>query len=299
MAITSKATPPIIFFGTDGFSLPTLTGLVEASYEVAAVVTKPDSRTGRGHHLAPPPVKVFAERHNLPVWQPEKLSAIKDNIQALGSPVGVLASYGKIIPQSIIDLFRPGIINIHPSLLPRYRGSSPIEAAIAHGDDKTGVSIMQLSARMDAGPVYTAKEYTLTGSETKPELYHTLAQLGANLLLETLPYILDGSLRPLPQNEDNASYTPLLEKADAWLHPETLSATEAERHVRAYLGFPKTKFTINGHTVIITKAHVSATGASPLDILCADGKYLSVDEIIAPSGRQMSAVEFERGYLRA
>lgn len=297
MVLTPKANPPIVFFGTGEFSLTALTGLVEASYEIVAVVTKPDGRTGRGHRLAPPPVKVFAQRQNIPVWQPEKPSEIKEDIRTFGNPVGVLASYGKIVPQSIIDLFYPGIINIHPSLLPIYRGPSPIEAAIANGDVKTGVSIMRLTARMDAGPVYASKQYPLTGTETKPELYHSLAQVGVNLLLETLPHILDGTLLPIRQNEDNATYTPLLNKADTLLHPNAVSAIEAERRVRAHLGFPKTKLVINNHTVIITKTHVATATASPLDILCMDGNYLSIDEVIAPSGRRMTAADFARGYL--
>lgn len=297
MVVISKHNTPIVFFGTDGFSLTALTGLVEAGYSIAAVVTKPDRRKGRGHKLSLPPVKILAQRHNIPVWQPEKLRDVVPNIRTLAKPAGILASYGKIIPQPVIDLFYPGIINIHPSLLPRYRGPSPIEAAIAHGDSKTGVSIMQLTARMDAGPVYVAKEYLLSGAETKPELYQALAGLGTNLLLETLPQILDGSLLPCPQNEAAATYTPLLSKEDAQLRPDTLSAGEAERLIRAHLGFPKTKFTVNGHTVIVTKAHVSATGKSPLDILCKDGNYLSLDEVIAPSGRRITAAEFERGYL--
>src|SRR5690606_32830936 len=112
-----------------------------------------------GHKLTPPVVKALATRYDIPVWQPENLGEITADIRALESPIGVLSSYGKIIPQETIDLFEPGIINIHPSLLPQYRGPSPIETAIANGDDKTGVSVMQLSAEMDAGPVYVAKEY--------------------------------------------------------------------------------------------------------------------------------------------
>jgi methionyl-tRNA formyltransferase len=297
MALNPRLHPPLVFFGTGDFSLTALAGLIEASYEVIAVVTKPDSRTGRGHRLTPPPVKIFAERHSIPVWQPEKLSEIRESVQALSNPVGILASYGKIIPQSVIDLFSPGIINIHPSLLPLYRGPSPIEAAIANGDGKTGVSIMKLTARMDAGPVYAAKEYPLSGTETRPGLYRDLAQVGANLLLETLPLILDGSLPPLPQVEDNATYTPLLSKDDALLHPDAISAVQAERIIRAHIGFPKTKLVIKDHPVIITKAHVASVGTSPLDILCTDGGYLSIDEVIAPSGRMMSAADFARGYL--
>lgn len=287
----------IIFFGTEDFSLTALTGLIEAGYTIAAVVTKPDSKKGRGQQLIAPAVKVLATRHNIPVWQPENLSDIANDIQALGQVTGVLVSYGKIVPQAIINLFTPGIINVHPSLLPKYRGPSPIESAIKNGDDVTGVSIMQLAARMDAGPVYTAKEHPLQGTETRPELYHALADIGTNLLLESLPAIIDGSLQPTPQNEEIASYCQLLEKRSANLDLTSMSASEAERTVRAHIGFPKSKLTIADHTIIITKAHASDHQKTPLDILCQDGAYLSVDELIAPSGRQMSSEAFLRGYL--
>lgn len=287
----------IIFFGTEDFSLTALTGLIEAGYTIAAVVTKPDSKKGRGQQLVAPAVKALATRHNIPVWQPENLSDIANDIQALGQVTGVLVSYGKIVPQAIINLFTPGIINVHPSLLPKYRGPSPIESAIKNGDDVTGVSIMQLAARMDAGPVYTAKEHPLQGTETRPELYHALADIGTNLLLESLPAIIDGSLQPTAQNEEIASYCQLLEKRSANLDLTSLSASEAERTVRANIGFPKSKLTIADHTIIIIKAHVSEHQKTPLDVLCQDGAYLSVDELIAPSGRQMSGEAFLRGYL--
>lgn len=296
MKHTSSA---IVFFGTDEFSLTALTALIEASYPVAAVVTKPDSRQGRGHKLTPPLVKVLATSSNIPVWQPDKLRDIANDITALGAPLGVLSSYGKIIPQSIIDLFDPGIINIHPSLLPRYRGPTPIETAIACGDDTTGVSIMQLAAGMDNGPVYTAKEYQLTGKETAPELYHTLATVGANLLLETLPGILEGTLAPIAQDDSKATYTHLLTKEAAWLRPDELSATEAEQKIRAHLAFPKTKIDLDGHTIIITKAHTSDDTSNKTAIRCKDGRYVSIDELIAPNGRRMSSTDFERGYLRS
>lgn len=294
MTNTSKT---LVFFGTEEFSLTALTGLIEAGYTIAAVVTKPDSRKGRGQQLVLPSVKVVAERHNIPVLQPQKLSDITKHIQALDHPVGVLVSYGKIIPQSIIDLFEPGIINLHPSLLPLYRGPSPIESAIKNGDAATGVSIMQLSAKMDAGPVYVAKEYPLSGTETRPELHHTLATIGTNLLLETLPQIIDGSLRPIEQDESKATYCQLLQKQDTILTPDALSAQAAERLVRAHIGFPKTKIDIEGAPVIITKAHVSHEKNTPLDILCQDGAFLSIDELIAPSGRRMDSAAFLRGYV--
>lgn len=287
----------LVFFGTEEFSLTALTGLIEAGHSIAAVVTKPDSRKGRGQQLVPPSVKVVAERHNIPVLQPQKLSDIAEYIQTLDRPIGVLVSYGKIIPQSIIDLFEPGIINLHPSLLPLYRGPSPIESAIKNGDDVTGVSIMQLSARMDAGPVYAAKEYPLAGTETRPELYHTLAVIGTNLLLEVLPQIISSDLRPIEQDESRAVYCLLLKKEDALLTPDALTAQAAERLVRAHTGFPKTKIYIQDIPIIITKAHVSHEKNTPLDILCQDGAFLSVDELIAPSGRRIDGAAFLRGYI--
>jgi len=293
MTSTSKT---IIFFGTEEFSLTALDGLIEAGYTIAAVVTKPDSKKGRGQHLTPPSVKVLANRHNIPVWQPQKLIDIREDIIKLGEVAGVLVSYGKIIPQSIINLFTPGIVNVHPSLLPKYRGPSPIESAIKNGDATTGVSIMQLAAKMDAGPVYTVKQYPLTGTETQPELYHTLANMGADLLLETLPSILDNSLHPTEQDENQATYCQLLQKDDAQLDLGRLSAKKAEQIIRAHLGFPKSKLMLGDYTLIVTKAHVSATQKTPLDFKCQDGAYLSVDELIAPSGKHMNAEAFLRGY---
>jgi len=286
----------IVFFGTEDFSLVALERLIEADYHIAAVVTKPDSRKGRGHKLTPPHVKVLAEKHHIPVWQPQKLKEVTEEIRRLGSVAGVLVSYGKIIPQSIIELFDPGIINVHPSLLPKYRGPSPIESVIANGDSETGISIMQLSTAMDAGPVYTQIHHTLTGTETQPELYSTLAHKGADLLVRILPDILKGELTPTSQDESQVTYCQLLIKEDAWLDLNKLTATEAERKVRAHLAYPKSKLQFGNHIIIITKAHVALSPKTPLDFVCRDGAFLSVDEVVAPSGRRMSADAFLRGY---
>lgn len=286
----------IIFFGTEDFSLTALTALIDAGYEIAAVVTKPDSKRGRGQRLTAPSVKVLAERHNIPVWQPTRLADIADDIVALQPVAGVLVSYGKLVPPAIIDLFTPGIINVHPSLLPRYRGPSPIEATILAGDARTGISLMQLAPAMDAGPVYTAREYPLDGSETQPELAHTLAVIGSTLLIEQLPAILSGELRPLPQDDTQATYCPLLSKQDALLDPASLTAIEAERRVRAYLSYPKARIGHNGQQLIVTAAHTAPHKNTPLDRSCRDGVFLVVDELISPTGRRMSAEAYLRGH---
>lgn len=295
MTHTSKT---IVFFGTDEFSAASLRELIAKGFTIGAVVTKPDSRKGRGRELAKPIVKEIAEANNIPVWQPLDVRAIAEHVEKLNNPIGVLVSYGKIIPQSIIDLFSPGIINVHPSLLPLYRGPSPIESAILHGDTETGVTIMQLSAGMDAGPIYSQITVPLIDVETAPDLEIQLGELGAQELGLTLPAIMNGTIQPTPQDDDIATYCKLLSKDESMLDTAKLSAEQAERHVRAYLAFPKTKTTIAGHTIVITKAHVSNAALSPLDIECVDGRFLSIEELIGPSGKAMNAQGFINGYLK-
>lgn len=291
-----KTLKKIVFFGTEDFSLSVLKSLVEAEYNIVAVITKPDTKRGRKQILTPPTVKVYAESQHIPVWQPVKVSDIADDIKTLGDVASVLVSYGKIIPASIISLFNPGIINVHPSLLPLYRGPSPIESAITNGDNQTGVTIMSLEARMDAGPIYSQVIYPLSGHETKPELYQTLAELGAKQLLTSLPAILDESLKPMPQDDARSTYCSLLTKDDSLLQPDQLTASEAERRIRAYLGYPKTKIQVLGKEIIVTKAHITHEPKTPLDIKCKDGAYISIDELIAPSGHQMDTRAFLNGY---
>ena len=291
----------IVFFGTDEFSAVSLRELIERGFTIGAVVTKPDSRKGRGRELQASLVKQIALENNIPVWQPLKMVEITEFLQALTKttgekPTGVLVSYGKIIPQSIIDLFEPGIINVHPSLLPKYRGPSPVESAILHGDTETGVSIMQLSAAMDAGPVYKQVFFSLNDTETAPELEQKLAALGAQELVTILPSIINDSLQPQAQDDSIATYCKLLSKDDSVLTLDTLTAEQAERRVRAYLAYPKTKVTIAGHLVVVTKAHLTSESTSVLDVKCSDGRFLSVDELIGPSGRAMDAKAFLNGY---
>ena len=288
--------PPIVFFGTEEHSLIALKALYDADLPVAAVITKPDAPKGRGGKLSEPAVKTFARERGITVWQPAKLKDIADNIKQLNKPVGVLVSYGKIIPQNIIDLFSPGIINVHPSLLPKYRGPSPIEAAMTNLDHETGVSIMQLNADMDAGPIYHQEKIALTGSESRAELYDKLFSLGSEKLVELLPHIVNGSLQPTPQNHTGATYCALLSKKDSLLDPAALTAKQAEARVRAHLGFPRTKLAFDDLELIITAAHVANKPRTALDQQVTAGNYLIIDELIAPtSGKQMTAEAFLRG----
>ncbi|NLA43179.1 methionyl-tRNA formyltransferase [Candidatus Saccharibacteria bacterium] len=290
----TKTSKTILFFGTEDFSLITLRALVEAGFNIEAVITKPDARRGRSRHETSPKVKIYAQEQGVAVFQPNNTPELVEYVSTFQNPAGVLVSYGKMIPQSVIDLFSPGIINIHPSILPKYRGPSPIESTIQNGDKETGVSIMQLDARMDAGPIYDIVIHPLNGSETKPDLYKTLGEKGANRLVQILPDILNESILPTPQNDEDSTYCSLLSKDDTLVDPSQLSSQEIERRIRAHLTFPKTRLPFYGDNRIITKSHVSET-PSDKTITCKDGSLLSIDELIAPSGKTVSTEEFLRG----
>lgn len=292
--MTSSKT--ILFFGTDEFSALSLRELIAKGFTIGAVITKPDARRGRGQRVIEPIVKTIAHEHGIAVWQPTNTKELTTHVRSVKDPMGVLVSYGRIIPQSVIDLFSPGIINVHPSLLPLYRGPSPVETAILNGDTVTGVTIMQLSEAMDAGPVYSQVTVPLSDTETAPELETQLGEIGAQELSLILPSIINGSLIPVAQDESVASYCKLLRKDDSTPDFSTLSAEQAERRVRAYVAFPKTKATVGGHSIVITKAHVVNHAETALDIACADGRFLRVEELVGPSGRSMNAKAFLNGY---
>lgn len=291
----------ILFFGNERLvsglvrtEAPILRGLLKRGYDIKAVVSHHSDTRSR----KPRPLEVAeaAAEHDIPVFLPDKPMEIYETLAEFQADAAVLVAYGKIIPQKLIDLFPLGIINVHPSLLPKYRGPTPIESPILNGDSESGVSIMQLSSEMDAGPVYAQVRVAIEPSDTKFTLYGKLERTASDLLFGSLPAILDGSLQPTPQNDAEATYCQLLSKADGLLDPKELTAKEAERHVRAYLGFPKSKLVVSGHPIIITKAHVIDQPKTPLDIKFRDGAFLAVDELIAPSGKAMSGEAFLRGY---
>ena len=292
-----KISRPIVFFGTENLSEIPLETLIEDGFDVVAVITKPDAPKGRRREMSYPEVKKIAIRHGIRVLQPERLKDIYDFIGSLDRPTGVLASYGKIIPQSIIDLFDPGILNIHPSLLPKYRGPTPIEAAMLNGDRETGVSLMKLVKEMDAGPVYAKKTLSLRGNETKNELYAALATEGIKLLVDMLPGILDGSVKPIEQNESEATYCEKFDKTRSLLNTKKKTALECYNQVRAFAGFPKTRLIIGDVDCIIVETSVAAQAETEIDVKCRDDKYLIVKKLAPAGRREMSANEFINGYI--
>jgi methionyl-tRNA formyltransferase len=293
-----KISNPIVYFGTDKFSVRPLQKLLEAGFNVKAIVTKPDTVKGRGHHVVAPDVKNIGIKHRIQVLQPQSLAEITSFICSLDQPIGVLVSYGRIIPQKTIDLFPKGVINIHPSLLPRYRGPSPIETAILNGDSETGVSLMKLAPKMDAGPVFDQASIKLSGDETKAELYNSLAELGSELLVEDLPSIVDGSLQAAPQDETKATYCQKLDKSMSKLDVVNGTTAQLLCQIRAFADFPKSKLELLGQECTVTTAHAAEQASSPLDKQCKDGLFLVVDRLVPPSGREMTAQDFLNGHSR-
>lgn len=235
----------IIFWGTSEFAIPALTALLNAEYSIAAIITAPDKPAGRKQILTPPPVKAWVMRHEawstIPLLQPEKLSDTQTayHITNIKPDIFIVAAYGKIIPADILAIPKYGALNIHPSILPRWRGPSPIQYAILNGDTETGATIMQIDTKIDHGPIVANTKCKMpnTDQPTYTELHNMLAKLGAELLVETLPKYLAGEIMPMPQNESQTTYSKILKKEDGhidWSRP----AKEIERMVRALNPWP-------------------------------------------------------------
>ena len=304
--MTPSAT--ILFFGNErlasglGTTAPALRGLIDAGYKVAAVVIAQHA-IGKSRKSRAIEVVDIATSHGIPVLSPSHLAGARDELKSYGATAAVLAAYGKIIPQSVLDIFPAGIINIHPSLLPLHRGSTPIESALLQGDSTTGVSLMRLTPVMDAGPLYAQETVDIDGMESKQQLYDRLNQLGAELLLNKLPSVLDGTLRPSPQDEQRATYDQQLSKADSWLNWQQPAELLA-RQIRAYAVWPRSRCTIGTQTVLVTAAH-AATGSGVPGALYLSGTQLGmhttegvlvIDRLIPLGKREMSAQDFLLGY---
>lgn len=247
----------VLFMGSPAFAVPSLRALVEAGHDVAAVVTQPDRPAGRGGRLTPPDVKVAAQELGIPVLQPETLrdTSVREQLGAIAPDVTVVAAYGKILPRAVLDIPRRGNVNVHASLLPRWRGASPITAAILAGDEETGVSIMEMVQEMDAGPVIAQAKVPIPPDATTGSLEPELAQLGAKTLVEVLPRWFAGDLKATPQDETRVTYCGLIKKSDGHLGAD-MTAAEAERAVRAYDPWPGAFVEYRGVRLGIWKAHV-------------------------------------------
>jgi methionyl-tRNA formyltransferase len=298
----------ILFFGNERLAtgvhsgVPTLQALIASGYEVAAIVIA-QAEASKSRQQRQLEVAEIAEQHNIPVLALADLLAARDQLAGYGAEAAVLIAYGKIVPQAVIDVFPHGIINVHPSLLPLHRGSTPIESVILEGADQTGVSLMDLNAKMDAGPVYAQTAVPLDGHETKQVLTDKLAAIGVDLVLEHLTNVLDGSAQPQPQDETAATYDKLINKTDAlldWNKP----AVRLEREVRAYTGWPRSRAKFGSTDIIVTEAHVETGNGQPGAVLPGVkqlGFYTSKDVLVIdrllPAGKKdMLAAAFLAGY---
>ena len=292
----------LIFFGNERLATgvsasntPVLQSLIDEGYDITAIVANfetPSSRSARGLEIAQ-----TAKNHNLPLLTPGRLLDIKPKLMACNAEAGVLVAYGKIIPAEIIDLFPRGIINLHPSLLPKYRGPTPLESVILDGAGQTGVSLMQLSPKMDAGGLFAQATVGLSGSETKQELADKLLLLGRDLLIEHLDSILEDTTPPSPQDDLQATYCKLINKVDGKLNWAD-SAQKIEREVRAYAGWPKSQAEVFGQQVIITKSRVAKDESDGALVQKCGKGWLEITQLIAPSGREVSGADFILGYRK-
>ncbi len=296
-----------IFFGSGTFAIPILESLVNRSeIEIVAVITPPDAPVGRRGILTAVPVAAAAERHGLPVQRVKRVraDAAVEMIRSLAPDLGILADFGQLIPQAVIDVPTHGILNVHPSLLPRHRGATPISATILAGDTQAGVTIMQMDADLDTGPIVATRSWQLDGTEDGPGLEAIAAAEGAGLLEEVVSALLEGPLPSTTQDPSAASLTRPLLRSDGRLDPSR-TAVELERRIRALRPWPGTFLQIEGFRVVVREGSVAAQAPGDLPgrlVPYGDGIALTtangrlVLETVQPAGgRSMPGSAFRRG----
>jgi methionyl-tRNA formyltransferase len=298
----------ILFFGTPEFAVPTLAALVAAGRVPLRVVTQPSRPVGRGHKLQDPPVAAWAREHGLEVVQPERVKApdFLASVQALAPDVAVVVAFGQIFPKALLDIPRLGCVNLHASLLPRWRGASPIQAALAAGDRRTGVATMLMDVGMDTGPVLLEEETEIGPEETADGLSRRLAEIGGGLMVRTLDLLERGELAPRPQSGEGATYAPRLTRESGrvdW----SLTAREIHDRLRAYTPWPGLTAELRGEPVKIVAAVVdgSAEDKAPgtllglrdgrLAVACGGGSALGIAELQRPGKRALRAADFFNG----
>jgi methionyl-tRNA formyltransferase len=296
----------IAFAGTPAFAAAALQALVESHFEIALVLTQPDRPAGRGLRESPSAVKQVALRHGLGVAQPPNLRSeeILEQLRLTAAQALVVAAYGLILPQAVLDIFPAGCINIHASLLPRWRGAAPIQRAILAGDQETGVCIMRMEQGLDTGPVYLARKIPILPDDSAGSLHDRLAALGAQCIVEALPQIGQKTLAPSPQPVDGVTYAHKILKAEAAIDWQR-DALDVDRQVRAFNPFPGAFSALENETVKIWRAiagaavsaqpgKILACGADGIDVACGRG-MLKITELQRAGGRRLSAAEFLRG----
>lgn len=296
--------PKIVFMGTPEFAVASLRACFDVG-EVIAVVTQPDKPKGRGQELAPPPVKIEAQGRGIPVLQPPKIrhTGFAEELRALAPEVCVVTAYGKILPRDVLEVPAKGCVNVHASLLPRFRGAAPIQWAIASGDERTGVCLMKMDEGLDTGPVIACRERPIGAEDTSATLFTALAELGGTVLREELPRYLRGELQPVPQPAEGMVLAPMIEKDEGRLD-FTRPARVLERRLRAFTPWPGTFTTWNGALFKVHRVRVGegkgepgvllASGPDGIEVACGEGSLVLLE--VQPEGkRRMTAGEFLSG----
>jgi methionyl-tRNA formyltransferase len=303
----------IVFFGTPGFAVPTLAALLASRHEVVGVVTQPDRPRGRGQQVAEPPAKLVGRQAGVPVWQPERLKdeAWLARLRAARPDIGVVAAYGRILPQVLLDVPPLGLLNVHASLLPAYRGASPVHRAVMNGDHETGVTIMKVVLALDAGPMLGQQRRPIGPDETSEEVEHDLARLGAALIMNTLEAVEAGTAVETPQDDALATFAPRLRKEEGAID-WNLPARALHNHVRGLHPWPHAFTFVDHARLVVLRGRVdqeptAAEGqaAEPGTVLEAHGDRFVVAagagsayqlRELQPEGRRvMTAREFLAG----
>lgn len=297
----------IIFVGTPTFGAIVLKKLINSDFRPSLVITETDKPAGRKKILTPPPVKILAQEAKIPFLQTEKIKTLKSEIEKFNPDLIVVAAFGQLIPKEIIDLPKFGIINIHPSLLPRWRGASPVQFTILQGDQKTGVTIMLMAEKIDSGPILAQTEINLAGNEMYEELHNRLAEMGGDLLVKMLPDYTAGKITPEDQNEEKVTFSRILTREDGRID-WTKSAEEIERKIRAFSNWPGTYTLWDGQKIKILKAHVlindhktyeiGKTLIAPQNNLCVQTEkgFLVIESLQVEGGKEMKSEDFVRGH---
>jgi methionyl-tRNA formyltransferase len=286
----------VVFAGSATFAIPALSRLVEADHDVALVVTQPDRLGGRGMKPLASVVKLQAIEYGLPIFQPERIRSddAQARIRELDPDVMVVVAYGQILPASLINAPRFGTLNVHPSLLPRHRGPAPIEWAILSGDRESGVTIMQMDAGVDTGPILLQETVAIGPDETAGQLEGRLAVLGGQLLLRAIDGLYAGRIQPVPQPSEGATHAPRLRPEDGKLDPASMSEQELDRKVRALAERVGTWITLDGIQLKVLGGHPDGAVGEGLPLHTGHGVYV-VDEVQPAGGRRMSAAAWLRG----
>lgn len=301
------SSPNLVFCGTPQFAVPTLEKLVQAGFPVRLVVTQPDRPKGRGLELAPSPVKSRALELNLPIAQPDKIKdneAFRAQLTSVQPDAIIVVGYGHIIPQWMIDLPRLGNINLHASLLPKYRGAAPIQWAIANGEKTTGVTTMRIDAGLDTGDILLQKEKAILPEDTSETLAPRLAALGADLMVETLRGLSAGAIQPQPQDHAQATRAPMLKKEDGRIEFRRTAQEICDR-LRGFQPWPGAFTTFRGRNLHVWNAAVTDAAVPPSELRVDNGRLLAgcggrtalaLVELQPEGKRRMSAADFIHGY---